>query len=46
MSSKELTSKIEALREWESVIEEAQAEAEALRDAIKHEMTMRDVEEL
>ena len=46
MSTNELTSKIEALREWESVIEEAQAEAEALRDAIKHEMTVRDVEEL
>ena len=46
MSTNELTSKIEALREWESVIEEAQAEAEALRDAIKQEMTVRNVQEL
>ena len=46
MSTIELTSKIEALREWESVIEEAQAEAEAIRDSIKAEMAARDVEEL
>ena len=45
MSTHELTGKIEALREWENVIEEAQAEAETLCDAIKHEMTLRDVEE-
>ena len=30
MSTVELTSKIEALKEWEAVIEEAQAEAEAI----------------
>ena len=46
MSTIELTNKIEALREWESVIEEAQAEAEAIRDSIKAEMAARDVEEL
>jgi len=46
MSSNELTSKIEALRDWESVIEEAQAEAETLRDLLKQEMAQRNVEEL
>ena len=30
MSTVELNSKIEALKEWEAVIEEAQAEAEAI----------------
>ena len=39
-------SKIEALKEWETVIEEAQAEAEALKDAIKAEMLKRNTEEL
>lgn len=46
MSTVELTSKIEALKEWEAVIEEAQAEAEAIKDAIKAEMLQRDTEEL
>jgi len=46
MSTVELTSKIEALREWEAVIEEAQAEAEAIRDSIKQELLRRDTEEL
>ena len=46
MSTVELTSKIEALREWEAVIEEAQAEADAIRDSIKAEMLKRDTEEL
>ena len=46
MSTVELTGKIEALKEWEAVIEEAQAEAEALRDAIKAEMLKLDTEEL
>ena len=46
MSTVELTGKIEALKEWETVIEEAQAEAEALRDAIKAEMLKLDTEEL
>lgn len=35
MSRNELVAKIEALNEWEAVIEEAKAEADALRDAIK-----------
>lgn len=46
MSTIELTNKIEALREWENVIAEAQAEAELIRDSIKAEMAARDVEEL
>ena len=48
MSRNELVAKIEALNEWEAVIEEAKAEAEAdaLRDAIKAEMLERDTEEL
>ena len=46
MSTVELTSKIEALREWEAVIEEAQAEADAIRDSIKQELLKRDTEEL
>ena len=46
MSRNELVAKIEALNEWESVIEEAKAEAEAIRDSIKAEMLERDTEEL
>lgn len=46
MSTIEITSKIEELKELESLIEEAKTEAEALRDAIKAEMLARDTEEL
>lgn len=46
MSTVEITSKIEALKDLESLIEEAKAEAEALRDEIKTEMLNRDTEEL
>jgi predicted phage-related endonuclease len=46
MSTIEITSKIEALKDLESLIEEAKAEAEALRDEIKSEMLNRDTEEL
>ena len=46
MSTIEITGKIEALKELESLIEEAKAEAEALRDEIKSEMLNRDTEEL
>lgn len=46
MSRNELISKIESLTEWESVIEEAKAEAEAIRDSIKAEMLEQDAEEL
>jgi predicted phage-related endonuclease len=46
MSTTELTAQIESLRALEELIEEAKAEAEALRDAIKQEMLIRDTEEL
>ena len=46
MSTNEIISKIDALREWESLIANAQEEAEALRNSIKAEMEKRDLEEL
>ena len=46
MSTIEITSKIEALKDLESLIEEAKAEAEALRVEIKTEMLNRNTEEL
>ena len=46
MSTTEITTKIEALKDLESLIEEAKAEAETLRDEIKTEMLNRDTEEL
>ena len=46
MSQNEIVSKIEQLKEWEEMIEEATNAAEALRDSIKQEMLNRDVEEM
>ena len=46
MTNAELIRKIEALNEWEAILEEAKAEAEALRDAIKAEMLEQNTEEL
>ncbi len=46
MSINELESKVEALREWENLLDEASKEVEALKDAIKAEMTARGVEEM
>ena len=46
MSTIEITTKIEALKELESLIEEAKAEAETLRDEIKQELLNRDTDEL
>ncbi len=46
MSKSEIVTKIEALMEWETLMEEARAEAEAIRDSIKQEMLDRDTEEL
>ena len=46
MSTIEITSKIEALRDLEALIEEAKAEAETLRDEIKAEMLNRNTEEM
>ena len=46
MSHNEIVSKIEQLKEWEAILEEAQAEVEALRDCIKEQMLERSTEEL
>ena len=46
MSTVEITSKIESLKDLETLIEEAKAEAEALRDEIKAEMLSRNTEEM
>jgi predicted phage-related endonuclease len=46
MSQNEIVSKIEQLKEWEAILEEAQAEVEALKDSIKNEMLEKDTEEL
>ena len=46
MSTTEITTKIESLKELEALIEEAKAEAETLRDEIKTEMLNRGTEEL
>ena len=46
MSTIEITKKIETLQEWEALMEEAKAEAEAIRDEIKQELLERDTEEL
>ena len=46
MSTVEITSKIDALKDLETLIEEAKAEAEALRDEIKAEMLSRNTEEM
>jgi predicted phage-related endonuclease len=46
MSTNHLIKKIEALHDWEQIMEEAKAEAEALRDEIKQELLIRNTEEL
>lgn len=46
MSQNEIVAKIEALQEWEALMEEAKAEVEALRDSIKAEMLAQDTEEM
>lgn len=46
MTQNEIITKIEALNEWEALMEEAKAEIETLRDSIKAEMLERDIEEL
>ena len=46
MSRNELIAKIEALNEWETLMEEAKSEADAIRSSIKTEMEERGVEEL
>ncbi len=46
MSNNEIIKKIEALTEWETIIEDAKAEAEAIRDMLKAEMLEQNIEEL
>ena len=46
MSINELEAKVTKMQEWESLAEEARAEAESLKDEIKAEMLKRDTEEL
>lgn len=46
MSTIEIVSKIEALKEWEALAAEAAAEIEALKDSIKKEMDAQGLEEL
>ena len=46
MANNELLNKIEALNEWEALMEEAKAEIEAIRDSLKQEMLERGTEEL
>lgn len=46
MSTNEITNKIRQIKELQQLIEEAEAEMETLKDAIKAEMTARDVDEL
>ena len=46
MSNNEIIKKIEALTEWETIIEDAKAEAEAIRDMLKAEMLEQNLEEL
>ena len=46
MTKTEIITKIEALTEWENLMEEAKNEAEAIRDSLKAEMLELDTEEL
>ena len=46
MSRNELIAKIEALNEWEQLMEEAKAQAEAIKERLKDELLERNVEEL
>ena len=46
MATNELLNKIEALNEWEELLEQARQEAEAIRDEIKQEMLNRNTDEM
>lgn len=46
MANNEMLNMIEALNDWESLMEEARAEIEAIRDCLKQEMLERGTEEL
>ena len=46
MGTNDLETKITKMQEWEALAEEAKAEAEALRNEIKAELTRRNAEEV
>lgn len=46
MSTNELAGKVRELKELQRLIEEASAEAEAIKDMLKREMTERNVNEM
>ena len=46
MTQAMMIKQIEELNEWEQILEEAKAQAEAIKDSIKAEMEMLDVEEM
>ena len=46
MTTKEITKKIEDLKELEALIKEAEAEVEALKDELKAEMAMLNKDEM
>ncbi len=46
MSTNIIISQIEALNEWEEIMEQAKAEVEAIKDTLKAEMLERGIEEL
>ena len=46
MTKAEMIERIEALNEWEALMEEAKTEADAIRDSLKAEMMERETEEL
>lgn len=46
MTKSEIITKIEALNEWETLMDEARLEAEAIRDTLKSEMLELGTEEL
>ena len=46
MATNELIQRIEALNEWEELLEQARQEAAAIRDEIKQEMLSLDTEEM
>ena len=46
MATNELLNKIEALNEWEELLEQVRQEADAIRDEIKQEMLARDTDEM
>lgn len=46
MSTMELVTKVQQLKEMEELLEEVRAKAESIRDEIKQEMMVQDTEEL